>query len=57
MVFQLLVSNKRQAVPVDRNYIIDAERAMLAAENGVSKKPKKAGKAKPTVAPRPKKRK
>jgi hypothetical protein len=57
MIFQLLLSNKREAVPVDRNYIINAERAMLATENGVSKKPKKTGKAKRTAAPRPKKKK
>jgi len=57
MVFQLLLSKTHTAVPVERSYIIDAERAMLAAENGVSKKPKKTGKAKPTGAPRPKKRK
>lgn len=30
MVFQLLLSPKRDAVPLDRNFIVDAERAMSA---------------------------
>jgi len=41
MIFQLLLSNKREAVPIVRDYIIDVERKMLAAEQS----PKKSRKA------------
>jgi len=33
MVFQLMVSNNRQTVPIVRDYITDASREILAAEN------------------------
>ena len=34
MVFQLLISEDRQAVPIIRDYMIDGERGMGAAQNG-----------------------
>ncbi len=47
MIFQLLLANDREAVPIVRDYIIDDEREMLRQE---TKSRKVAGPAKKTVA-------